>query len=176
MSGSTVVTVWGSIAVLHVTVDILFLAGQSSGLVTLTVLVGRAGGTWPDVQRCWCSAGSVMTQPPLPGPPRAHDLPPRWDGLEVEWLGWELLVFSTLVLHDADGYACSGCGSLARPMVNQGWVYPNIRRVGRLGLGRSLVRLFVRRCPDCGLDLVAEPGGEVWELDESDYGDGGSRV
>ena len=35
--------------------------------------------------------------------------------------------------------------------------------------------LSARRCPDCGHDVVVElDSGVVWDLDLSDYGDGGS--
>ena len=52
-------------------------------------------------------------------------------------------------------------------------VEPDVRQMR----ARPGVRLFAFRCPDCGLDTVVDYTSEpeqVWTLDESDYGDGGS--
>ena len=108
---------------------------------------------------------------------RPHDLPPLWDGRPVQWSAWTdeggLAGRTTLVFHvPSDHWACTGCG----------WIRDtDLRAVGTLLPGNGVadlyphVRLVVRRCPGCHLDQVSDlDTGEVWDLDDNDYGDAGS--
>jgi len=110
---------------------------------------------------------------PAPRSDRAHDLPPAWDGLPVEWRGWGATP-TTLGYHlPLDAIACRRCGSLDEQLHN----------VGVVDLGPSddaedsgrYIRLLAFRCPDCRHDQVLDQDDdELWDLDESDYGDDGS--
>jgi hypothetical protein len=106
-----------------------------------------------------------------------HDLPPLWDGQAVQWSAWTdeggIAGRTTLMFHvPADHWACTGCG----------WIRDTeLRAVGTLMPDRvnpgkfPHIRLLVRRCPGCRLDQVTDIStGEVWDLDETDYGDTGS--
>jgi hypothetical protein len=108
---------------------------------------------------------------------RPHDLPPLWDGQVVQWSPWTdeggIDGRTTLVFHvPADHWACTGCG----------WIRDTeLRAVGTLmpdsvaDTAWPVVRLIVRRCPGCQLDQVTDIStGEVWDLDDTDYGDTGS--
>lgn len=108
---------------------------------------------------------------------RPHDLPPLWDGRTVQWSDWTdetgLAARTTLVFHvPADHWACTGCG----------WIRDSeLRAVGTLLPGSvadtawPVVRLVVRRCPGCHLDQVTDIStGEVWDLEDADYGAAGS--
>jgi hypothetical protein len=104
-----------------------------------------------------------------------HDLPPLWDGQAVQWPPWTdeggFAGRGSLVFHVTDDqWACTGCG----------WIRDtDMRAVGTLmpdgATGFPRRRFLVRRCPGCRLDQVTDIStGEVWDLDETDYGDTGS--
>lgn len=94
---------------------------------------------------------------------REHDLPPKWDGIVVEWAGWRL-VWSTLVWH-IKPRPCSQCKS-TRPQETAYGYRDNIPGV-----------LVAFRCPDCLHDVVVDPHtDEWWDLDDSDYGPEGSTA
>lgn len=127
---------------------------------------------------------------------RAHDLPPRWDGLAVVWEGWEGWRPSIgpvyLCPPPRHPPCCEGCGSLAEPVSNRGLVAvwasltrediereeQNLRRLGSLAhkrKRRAYWRLRAYRCPDCKLDTVWDTDtGHTWTLDHTDYGPDGS--
>lgn len=113
----------------------------------------------------------------MSAPTRLHDLPPLWDGRPVQWSDWTdqggMEARTTLVFHvPADHWACTGCG----------WIRDTeLRAVGTLMPGNGVtdlyphVRLVVRRCPGCHLDEVTDlDTGQVWDLDDTDYGHAGS--
>lgn len=102
---------------------------------------------------------------------RPHDLPHLWDGRPVQWSTWQDQRLPSLVFHvPADHWACTGCG----------WIRDTeLRSVGTLmptgGEQHPVVRLLVRRCPGCLLDEVTDIAtGQVWDLDDTDYGQTGS--
>lgn len=105
---------------------------------------------------------------------REHDLPPKWDGVEVEWRGWEPPLQPTFRPH-VPPCCCEQCGSDKHPALNQGLM------AARPG-GARLLRLVAFRCADCGVDVIRETSRrqrfgdspEWWVLDESDYGAEGS--
>lgn len=99
---------------------------------------------------------------------RKHDLPPLWDDQPVQWQGWERPVWTTLALHlPLESLACRKCGNLAAASRNAGVVRPP-------GAGHPTRRLFATRC-DCGHDQVYDlDTDELWDLEDSDYGDAGS--
>lgn len=137
-------------------------------------------------------------QPTLPRAPHAHDLPPHWDGHRVEWGGWEVEPWSTLPFH-MRRECCQACGhvpGVGQQVLNHGRVRSEPgefvpfrrprdyhqaavnQRAERDGAG--LGRLVAFRCPNCSHDVVVEfsrstPVLEVWDLDDSDYGDEGSN-
>ena len=133
-----------------------------------------------------------MIQPTLPRAPRTHDLPPCWDGHVVAWDGWEAPSPSVVICPPLPS-RCPACGSFAAPVTNRGRVansaITTAERLTRqaakrdalpLGVrheaGRplALYRLVAHRCPDCQHDMVLEDWATWWDLDDSDYGDGGS--
>jgi hypothetical protein len=119
---------------------------------------------------------------------RAHDLPPSWDGLRVDWSPWEVSGHSSLVFHaPADQFACTGCGwipdtqlrATGRVHAEPGAtfsVYPHARARRKTKVPAwPIARLVASRCTGCGLDQVTDvETGEVWDLDECDYTDAGS--
>lgn len=135
-------------------------------------------------------------QPTLPPAPRAHDLPPRWDGHRVEWSGWEVEPWNTGRFHLRPD-CCRACGHIAsHHVLNTGVVmsepgevipYRRPRTYAQAAAnqaaerdGVGLGRLVAFRCPNCSHDTVSSmsrtaPGVEVWELDDTDYGDAGSN-
>ena len=121
------------------------------------------------------------TQPTLPRAPRAHDLPPRWDGREVEWRGWSKVITGT-VCPPRKPDACPLCGSPAEPAINLGAVWADYAVEGILTIRKArlcervvVVSLAAWRCPDCRGDWVTRQGSdELWVLDDSDYTDEGS--
>ena len=111
----------------------------------------------------------------LPPAPRAHQLPPKWDGCTVEWEGWQR-DDTTLRFH-MRGDCCPHCGSLTDRVFAAGMVRADGPR-GVLALhkarGYQLGRLYAFRCPDCQHDQVTDLAGITWDLDDTDYGDDGS--
>lgn len=94
---------------------------------------------------------------------RGRILPAKWDGLPVQWDGWqEPLIFCPPLPETA----CLACGMAVPKSANRG--------VRRTQLG-SLPALHAFRCQNCGHDQVNELGSDVvWDLDSSDYGTEGS--
>lgn len=118
--------------------------------------------------------------------PRQHDLPPRWDGLPVEWGDWS---------DTADIYICPPppprenrceyCKSERPHLMCLGriWTEPGtVHAIGRARMSgdRHLVaNIAAFRCPDCSRDYVIDglgPNSQQWTLDETDYTDDGSWV
>jgi len=117
---------------------------------------------------------------------RDHDLPPRWDGLPVEWSEWS----DTSAIFICGRAArrperCGHCGSIRSPLIASGriwadWPPATVPLMGRTRLagGRRLVaNIAAFRCPDCQRDHVIDglgSGAQTWLLDETDYRDEGS--
>lgn len=107
---------------------------------------------------------------------REFDLPPKWNGIDLEWRGWRELPDVNVFVCFRRGKEpppdhCSKCGSVERSHVNRG---TGTVRLG--GKDRTAVELTVFRCPDCEHDAVCdETTGEWWDLDHTDYGPEGSR-
>lgn len=109
--------------------------------------------------------------------PRQHDLPPRWDGLPVEWGEWSDTA-GVFICPPPKTQPCKHCGSVAEPLINCGRVWtepaPASPAADRGQQERRLVAtLAAFRCPDCTHDWVLA-GGEQWDLDMTDYQDAGS--
>lgn len=138
---------------------------------------------------------------PLREVPKLHQLPPKWDGRDVDWRGWEVIRTSAEYGGRRHGQqeACEGCGSLGKhasnigvlhPLTGETQLQPVFKRTKPKGNGRpgtlyqageqevpvkATVQLFAFRCPDCGLDTVWDMRtDEWWLLEESDYGADGS--
>lgn len=113
--------------------------------------------------------------------PRQHDLPPRWDGLPVQWGAWTDTAGMFLCPPPRHPERCARCGTTAAALINTGRIFtdqasapPAIGRA-RLKGGRHLVGLISAfRCPRCEHDRVLDPAGQEWELDATDYTDDGS--
>lgn len=112
--------------------------------------------------------------------PREHDLPPRWDGLPVEWGCWDD-TGRAFMCPPPKPQRCARCGSEHPRLINVGrlWTDPATAppAIGptRLRRGRHLVGVISAfRCPDCGHDSVLDHLGNEWDLDETDYTDDGS--
>ncbi|GAT07597.1 hypothetical protein H7I77_25405 [Mycolicibacterium novocastrense] len=113
--------------------------------------------------------------------PREHDLPPRWDGLVVEWGDWDDTAGVFVCPPPRSPQRCEICGSTRPPLINSGRIWtdpatapPAIGRV-RMRRGRHLVgRITAFRCADCEHDTVLDPNGQMWDLDPTDYTDDGS--
>jgi hypothetical protein len=112
--------------------------------------------------------------------PREHDLPPRWDGLPVEWGDWA----------DTDGVficppprrpdRCGSCGCTLPRLISLGriWTDPATAPPGighaRMQRGRHLVGIITAfRCVECRHDSVLD-NEQWWDLDVTDYTDDGS--
>lgn len=114
--------------------------------------------------------------------PRDHDLPPRWDGLPVQWGHWSD-TGTVFMCPPAKPQRCDQCGSSRPRLLNVGrlWTDPQTAPpaigVARLRRGKHLVGIMSAfRCPDCGHDTVLDPAGQEWDLDETDYTDDGSTA
>jgi hypothetical protein len=116
-----------------------------------------------------------------------HDLPPRWDGLSVVWRGWD-----EFDMRSCPPRGCDSCGHFGA-LVNLGLVgdepqmsHEDVEhddRAVRLAFSmrsrrerKSWLRLTAFRCTGCGLDVVVDDERNVWDLDESDYGEAGSEA
>lgn len=113
--------------------------------------------------------------------PREHDLPPRWDGLPVQWGDWDDTGRMFICPPPKKPSQCDKCESTRTRLFCTGriWTDPATapRAIGRARLqrGRQLVGLISAfRCPECRHDTVRDPNGQEWDLDETDYGDEGS--
>ncbi|CAN3131962.1 hypothetical protein ACNUDN_29000 [Mycobacterium sp. smrl_JER01] len=113
--------------------------------------------------------------------PRQHDLPPRWDGLPVEWGSWSDTADIIICPPPPRRPKCVRCGSHQDPHMNLGrvWTEPGMVRAIRraqLSNGRHLVaHLAAFRCPDCEHDHVIDlVNDQAWDLDTTDYTDDGS--
>ena len=129
-----------------------------------------------------------MNQPILPRAPRAHDLPPRWDGRRVEWTEWE--TFRTTMVYHGRSTACVLCLSVDEAMVTSGGILAEPGEVVPIRRPRTaydaLVNqraekrgawigvLYAFRCRECGHDQVLDGDDNWWDLEDSDYGDEGS--
>lgn len=92
-----------------------------------------------------------------------RDLPPRWDGIPVQWGSWDHRLVH--MCPPGEPGRCDICGSRSQPATCAG------RSRDRF---RSLY-LQAARCPDCGHDQVLDiVDGSLWDLDEADYSDRGS--
>jgi hypothetical protein len=121
------------------------------------------------------------------------DLPPKWDGQDIEWTDWDIST-STLARFHTPPTACPGCGGDSRQQPHSvGVVQPRegetfksykprtLKRTGRV-VSREVevpawpvVRFVATRCRTCRLDHVYDiREGSFWRLDASDYGPNGS--
>ncbi|EHB48788.1 hypothetical protein MycrhDRAFT_5629 [Mycolicibacterium rhodesiae JS60] len=113
--------------------------------------------------------------------PRQHDLPPRWDGLPVEWGDWSDTA-DIFICPPPPRKKCEHCGSQRDSLMCLGrvWTDPATapRAIGRARLqrGKHLVaNLSAFRCPDCEHDYVLDVvNNEAWDLDPTDYTNDGS--
>ena len=113
----------------------------------------------------------------------ARPLPRLWDGRAVVWTDWGS-AWSSLPLHvPLAETACTDCGSLYRMSTCTGVI--DLSRdddVIVLPPWARVKRLIAERCRECGHDRVIELAaglGEVenvWDLNDADYGDGGSWI
>jgi hypothetical protein len=122
-------------------------------------------------------------------------LPAKWDGREVEWGAFSTFAFQTTLRLHARSECCERCGTPAPPVMAQGSMYAlpgqsvdvwartrsgkpylRTRTVDEGERVRMLGRLTASRCTRCGLDTVIDCDGDMWTLDESDYGPEGSNA
>ena len=115
-------------------------------------------------------------------------MPPRWDGHRVDWRGWEVPPPTTLERFHGGLVVCPHCASTRPQAINLGvvWVKPTgllsfpskqhwDARGSRSGGDHAAQWLTAYRCLDCRTDEVEDRmTGELWVLDDSDYGDDGS--
>lgn len=113
--------------------------------------------------------------------PREHDLPPRWDGLPVQWGDWSDTAGMFICPPPRRPERCAHCGTTAAALINTGRIFtdeasaPTAIGRARLNGGRHLVGLISAfRCPCCERDRVLDPTGQEWDLDDTDYTDDGS--
>lgn len=111
---------------------------------------------------------------------RAHDLPPAWDGAPIEWGPWEPLP-DAFICPPPKLDGCEHCHSTATPVrahgtrtIGYGDNVVTIR-TGRLHPRHLHAPLIAVRCSGCGHDTVWDAvTDQWWDLDDSDYQDGGS--
>lgn len=144
-----------------------------------------------------------MTRPD-PGQPdmllalREHDLPPRWDGRAVVWLGWEY-ARPIFICPPPKPDVCEGCGMPTTERgfpawsTNYGMVADSPRlthadyeaeEAARARLPERIQHklerhwwksLIAYRCHSCSLDHLEDlDTREFWRLDHTDYGPEGS--
>jgi hypothetical protein len=113
--------------------------------------------------------------------PREHDLPPRWDGLTLEWGDWSDTADVIICPPPRHPERCDHCGTTAACLTNIGRIWTDETSapaaIGRARLrgDRHLVGLITAfRCPGCRHDSVVDPDGQQWDLDDTDYTDDGS--
>lgn len=112
--------------------------------------------------------------------PREHDLPPRWDGLPVQW--GDLSDTAAIICPPPrKPDRCDQCGTTRARLSNIGRVWTDAASApasigrARLHRNRHLVSLItVFRCTACNHDSVVDPNGRMWDLDITDYTDDGS--
>ena len=111
--------------------------------------------------------------------PREHDLPPRWDGLPVEWGDWTDTAAVIICPPPRHPDRCDHCGTTRPRLINTGRVWtdeasaPSAIGRARLNRNRHLVGLITAfRCAACNHDSVVDPNGQAWDLDTDYTGDG----
>lgn len=121
---------------------------------------------------------------------RPNEFPVKWDDRPVEWNTEDPMPGRALSHFD---FTCNGCGASDAPVdCYVGRVDPapgatfEVDRERKLPSGRTyvrtvdvpawpLARLSLYRCLACGHDEVYDHETEqLWDLDDSDYGDAGS--
>lgn len=112
--------------------------------------------------------------------PREHDLPPRWDGLPVQWGEWDD-TGGAFICPPPTPDPCQQCGSTRPQLFNIGriWTTPDTRPPTIGGPPRGDTRHLIGiisafRCPACGHDSVTDHKGSQWNLDQTDYTEDGS--
>lgn len=123
----------------------------------------------------------------LVSPRRKFDLPPKWDGLIVDWGHWSE-TRTTLALHmKPEDLACRECGSVDESMVCHGRRRPEPGTVEKVPVpkrtrsgkpytrmeehpARAVMDLAVFRCRHCEVDHVWDMRtDEWWKLEPEDY-------
>lgn len=112
--------------------------------------------------------------------PREHDLPPRWDGMLVEWGSWSD-TSGVFICPPPRPEHCPQCSSLRATLINSGKLYIDPKHapsaIGRARLNASpyfVGTITAFRCPACGHDSVLDAEGRHWDLDATDYTETGS--
>lgn len=125
---------------------------------------------------------------------REHGLPPYWDGLPVLWGAWRGDTPFIMCGRAPVQSPCHSCGLIRPRALARGYTatsplatHETLRRrrdeiaAYRPGYGMPLprplgfYRLTAFRCTHCGADSVYDHDtGQSWDLDDTDYGDGGS--
>lgn len=103
-----------------------------------------------------------------------HDMPPKWDGVDVSWSPWRQMPLTTARFH-TPAEPCQGCGNTddTRYVSCDGRVPRLDDRPGHVR--PRAIRFLAIRCIDCHTDAVwDETTGEAWTLDATDYSDTGS--
>lgn len=115
--------------------------------------------------------------------PRRHDLPPRWDGLPVEWGAWTDTAAPGTFLCPPPRHPdrCDRCDSTLPKILCTGRIWtdpataPPAIGPARLLRGRHLVGILTAfRCTHCRHDSILDHAGMLWDLDPTDYTDTGS--
>lgn len=106
--------------------------------------------------------------------PRQHDLPPRWDGLPIEWGEWSDTADVFICPPPRERTRCSQCGSDRRPRMSLGRVLTELAVVDKstsvrpASVARVVANLALFRCPECEHDYVLDfANDEAWDLDRN---------
>lgn len=106
---------------------------------------------------------------------RRFDLPPKWDGRDVEWEPWAVLQTTFRFHARLSELVCRKCGSLAPQASCRGVIDQAEGDSVVVPLARWRI-LYASRCTDCAHDTVYDmTSDELWDLDDTDYGPDGSH-
>lgn len=102
---------------------------------------------------------------------RAHDLPPSWDGVPVEWGGWTAQDITICPPLPIDQRCCTKCGTISDSTTG------TTMNTGKRQYPDKPIRdLIAFRCTHCRHDHIWDKHTDQWwDLEPGDYTSDGSH-